>query len=375
MGQPRAYRYRMSGQAILLMGNDTFRIGERTKAVIDGLLPADQRVVGLETIDGRENGTAFQALSSVLQALRSVSLFGGNRVVWLKDATFLSERSGEEDGAGDAEKTAPVKRSLSELAALIKGGMPDGVTFLLTAPGVDKRSALFRAFDSAGSVETLEVSEKAWEAEKQVRGFLDEHIGKHRIRMSDDAKQALLRRTGADTQAVANEVAKLALYCGKDAVAVEDVVSVAVSSREAIVWDLTDAIGARNVAGAFDILRQLLFQGESPMAVIVVIEGYFRQLAVARDILDRKWAVLGGRELEWQRLGESETAYLDALGKLDLRKGHPFRAFKVAQQASRRTARDIRRCRRAILAAHERLVSSSLPQSLTLDFLLRDLLA
>ena len=371
----------MSDRAILLVGNDTFRVAEHAKTLIDGLLPADSRTVGLETVDGRvDSVAAAHAVSACLQALRSISLFGGNRVVWLKDAVFLAEKSGgerggEDDAAGDSGNPAPTRDALADLAACIKSGVPEGLTFLLTAPAIDKRSALFRAFDAAGRVENLEISGKPKEAEGQALSFLDEQLGKHRLRMPEDAKRALLARTGADTQALANEVEKLSLYSENGTVTAEDVMSVASPSREAIVWELTDAIGARNVAGAFAVLRQLLFQGESPMAVIAVIEGYFRQLAVARDILDRKWATLGGGRLEWRRLGDSETAVMDALGKTDLRKGHPFRAFKLAQQAAGRTARDIRRCRRAILSAHERLVSSSMPQPLTLDFLLRQLLA
>lgn len=364
------------------MGNDSFRMAEQAKVIVDGLLPADSRVVGLETIDGRGDANAsIQAVSASLQALRSVSLFGGNRVVWLRDATFLAaekgggERGADEEGADDVETSSPIKGVLADLAACIKSGLPDGLTFLLTAAAVDKRSALYRAFDTAGRVENLGMSEKSWEAEKQARNFLDEQIEARRLRMPEDARLALMRRAGTDTQTLANEVEKLSLYSANGSVTAADVMSVAVSSREAILWDLTDAIGARNVTVAFEVMRQLLFQRESPMAVIAVIEGYFRKLAATRDVLDRKWATLGNRELEWRQLSEAEVEMLAALGKANPRTMKPFAAFKLAQQATRRTAQNIRRCRREILAAHERLVSSTVPQALTLDFMLRQLLA
>lgn len=376
----RCYRCGMSGQAILLVGNDTFRLAERVKAVIDGQLPAESRLTGLETVDGRvESNGAAQVVSATLQALRSVSLFGGNRVVWLKDAEFLAakgpERGAEEEGDRDAAKPAAVRDVLAELASCVKSGMPDGLTFLLTASSVDKRSVLYRAFDAAGRVEAVEISEKTWEAAKQARAFMDGQIAKRGLRMSEDARQVLLERVGADTQALATEVEKLSLYAGDRMIGTDDVVAIAAPSREAIFWELTDAIGDRDVAGAFAVLRQLLFQGESPMAVIALLEGYFRQLAVARDVLDKGWATVAGRELVWRDLGESEDAVLKALGKMDLKRMNPYRAFKLAHQASRRTGDGIRRCRQAALRAHERLVSSSLPQTLTLDFLLRQLLA
>jgi DNA polymerase-3 subunit delta len=367
----------MSGRAYLLVGKDTFRMAERARVLIDGLLPADSRNVGLETIDGRvDSNSAAHVVSATMQALQTVSLFGGNRLVWLKDAVFLSEKNGgDDDSAEDLQKPAPARTALADLAAFVKRGMPEGLTFLLTATAIDKRSGLYRAFDAAGRVEILDISDKPKEAEQQARRFLDEQIGMRRLKMPEDARHALLERTGADTQALATEIEKLSIYAGGEAVTFDDVVAVAVASKETIIWELTDAIGERNVAGALGVLRQLLFQGESPMAIIAVIERYFRQLAVARDVLDRKWAKLGGRELEWRELDALESALLESTGKMDLRKMHPYRALKLAQQAARRTKQDIRRCRRAVLYAHERLVSSSQSQSLALDILLHRLLA
>jgi DNA polymerase-3 subunit delta len=309
-----------------------------------------------------------------------MSLFGSSRVVWLRDAGFLSEKGaggrGGDDEEGDAgSPSSGAKGSTSGLASWVKGGAPDGVTFIVTAPSVDRRSALYRAFEAKGEVETLAISDKPREAERQARDFVNSLMRPLGLKMSEDAIQVLLERAGTDTQTLANEMEKLSLYSGGGVITGREVRLMAAPSREAIMWQLTDAMGSRNAEEAFVVLRQLLFQGESPMAIIATIEGYFRQLAVARDVLDRGWARASGRDLVWRDLSESESATLEAAGKADLRKVHPFRAMKIAEQASRRSARDIRRCRQAALRAHERLVSSSVPQPLVLDLLVQQLLA
>lgn len=371
----------MSGRTVALLGNDAYRLESRVRELLDELVPGDARAVGLETLDGRvDGGAAVQVVSACLQALQSVSLFGGNRVVWLRDAVFLAPKSGSGSGNDDEGKSGAAKKSdakdgLAALASCVKNGIPDGVAFLLTAPDMDRRSSLYRAFDAAGQIELLQISDKPWEAEKQARAFLDERVRAQGMRISEDARRALLERTGADTLILASELEKLALYAGDRAVNSADVMVVTAASREAIVWELTDAIGERDVGGAFGVMRQLLFQGESPMALIAVLEGYFRQIAVAREVLDRKMARPGYRALEWRDLDDAESALLGALGKMDLRKMNPYRAMKLVQQASGRSAANIMRCRRAVVAAHERLVSSSVPQPLTLDLMLCQLLA
>jgi DNA polymerase-3 subunit delta len=370
----------MSGRAILIVGNDTYRVSERVKSLISELLPGGQSDVGLEVIDGRvDTASCATVVASCLNALQSMSLFGSSRVVWLKDAGFLSEKgTGDRGGDDEADAGAPssaAKGSTAAMTAWVKGGAPDGVALVVTAQSVDRRSALYKAFEAKGEVETLAISDKPREAEKQAREFIASLAGRNGLKMSGDALQALLERTGTDTQTLANEVEKLSLYSGGGVVTGRDVLLMAVPSREAMVWQLTDAMGSRNAEEAFAVLRQLLFQGESPMAIIAAIEGYLRQLAVAREILDRGWARVSGRDLAWRDLNEAESAMLDAAGKADLRKFHPFRAMKIAEQASRRSARDIRRCRQAALRTHERLVSSSLPQPLALDFLVQHLLA
>lgn len=371
----------MSGRAIFLAGNDAYHIAERAKAVVEELLPGGASDVGLEVINGRVDSAASgPVVSACLAALQSMSLFGSNRVVWLRDAAFLSEKGGGGDGAdgeggGDPAKSSGAKAGLTALAALVKAGLPDDLAFIVTAESVDRRSAFFKAFDSKGEVEQHVISEKPWEAAKQARGFVNERLRDSGLKASEDAIEVLLARAGADTQALAGEIDKLALYAGGGPVTARDAMLMVTPSREAVVWELTDAIGSRDKGTAFAVMKQLLFQGESAMAIIAAIEGYFRQLAVARDVLDRGWARVSGRELVWRSLGETETAVLDAAAKMDLRKMHPFRAFKVAEQASRRTAANIRRCRIAAVSAHEGLVSSRLPESLAMDFLLCQLLA
>ena len=125
------------------------------------------------------------------------------------------------------------------------------------------------------------------------------------------------------------------------------------------------------------VLRQLLFQRLSPIALIAGLEARFRDLLVLREALDQEWAVLSssGRQnqLTWQDLPSEVVEQYDDMRKGNPRKLNPYRASILASQAQRYSLVELEWCQRAILAAHKRLVSTGLSNALILELLVVNL--
>ena len=96
-------------------------------------LAPDADVFGLEVIDGAVDNVeaAINALQQASQALLTLPFLGGSKLVWLKNASFLADV-----GAGRSES---VTDALDTLCQVLESGLPEGVSFLLSAPLADKR--------------------------------------------------------------------------------------------------------------------------------------------------------------------------------------------------------------------------------------------
>ena len=370
-----AYRFGMAAPVHLIFGMDEFLVTSRARAIVNDLVAPESQAVGLETIDGRAGNVdeARRAVTNVLECIRTPSMFGDDRVVWFRDVNFLSDTA--------TGKSASVKEQVEKLAATIKGDLMAGLTLVISAGKVDKRYAFYKACKAVGETQEFAVSEKAYLAEREALDRAETFARKLGLRMSGNVLRAFMERVGTDTRQIVNELRKLRLYVGeRGQVNLEDIRAVVCASREAIAWDLTDAVGNRELQRSLQIVRQLLFQKESPIRLIMSLEGRMRELIVYRQALDEGWLSRqrerkGRADYKWARVPpDVEAIFSDVLGR-DPRKTHPFRVSLLAGQANRFRPAELRRCRQQILEAHEKLVSSSLGPELVLELLLVRMLA
>jgi DNA polymerase III subunit delta len=351
----------------LVFGEDEYLVSTSAKDLVDRLCPKADQAFGLEIVEARVDlvADAIAAIGRCLDGLRTLGFLGGRKVVWLRDATFL--------GSGVIGESADVKNRLDDLVKLIKAGLPQGQMLVVSALKVDGRSAFFKACQSAGNVTKFELPDKSYQLEQQARGTASDAFRKIGLSIGPDALEEFLDKTGTDTRQIVQEVEKLSVYLGdRKSVQVADVQAIVSPSREAISWDLADAVGNRDLAGTLKVLRQLLFQGENEVGLIISLENRFRDLLMYREAMDRKWLNVSGQEpwlkVEWRESPEVD-AFASALSK-DPRATNIYRAGKLVAQAKRYSRQELIRCQALTLSAHETIVSSTSAKELMLEFLL-----
>ena len=348
-----------------IYGDDEYQVASAARAVVDALVPEESRVFGLETIDAQADNVehARQIVGQVIEALQTVSLFGDERLIWMKDANMLNDSV--------VGRSAAVKELVNELAALIKDGLQDNVRLLVTSPKVDKRYAFYKACKAAGELKDFVMPEKSHKADDHARGFLSEMLGQTGLKMNGQVRDLFVEKVGTDTRQIANEVEKLAVYVNrKGDVTLEDIETIVSVSRESLSWDFADAIASRDLQRSLTVLRQLMFQGESPMGLIVGLENRFRDLLMLRHAMHQRWLRLSGgkwKKAEWD-LDADMSELLEACED-DPRKIHPFRLSLLAEQAKSFTRREIVQAQKLVFQAHRDLVSNSLPNEMLLEIL------
>jgi DNA polymerase-3 subunit delta len=349
-----------------LVFGDEYLCAQKAKQVLATLVPTGEETLGLETVDGAaENAdVALGAIRKCREALLTRGLFGGRKVVWLRDATFLA--------SNQTSLAAPVKEAVEGLVAAMRKGLPEGHALVVTATAVDRRMAFYRFCDQNGQVYEFAKPEKTHQAAKQARETAEQVLAKAGISLSEAALDLFMGRAGEDTRQIVNEVEKLSVYLGPDRkTATEaDVAAVVSPSRELPAWDLADAFGNRDLAQALRVLRQLLFQKTWPGLLLIMLQTRVRELLVYREGLDRGWISAVSRGAAWADLPEEAEKAFEAAFERDPRKLHPYAMGIRAKQAANFTMRELLVCQREVLAAHEKLVSSSTPEGWIMESVL-----
>jgi DNA polymerase III delta subunit len=353
----------VKSSAYLIYG-DEFFCEARAKEIINQLLTSEEQVMGLEAIDGMAENVdaAVTSVARCLESLRAMSIFSAKKVTFFKNVNFTSETQ--------TGKSETVKNKLAELTASIKAGIPAGQALVMTAGKVDKRQAFYKACQASCELIEFEVSEKPAQASKQACDILAGLLEESGLRMNRDVCEEFVNRVGYNSRQLSCEVQKLALYMDKPGeVTRETVREITSATRDAVAWDLTDAIGARDLTKAISILRHLLFQKENAVGIVIMIESRFRDLMLYRDGLDRRWIHSNGNAASWRIPPEAEVVFKEQLSK-DPRSVHSYRIGVLAGQAQNYKPHELKAALSAAIEAHRILVSSSISEAIVLELLL-----
>lgn len=356
----------------LIHGTDEYLVSHHSRKAVNTLCPEADQALGLETIEGdvRTVEEAIAALKTAIGALRTVGLFAGSKTVWLRDVSIFKDKV--------ISKNKEVKDLLGLLAEEIKNGLPEGQHLVVSAPGVDRRSAFYKVCQANADVEAYDLPEQNYLKEPIIRERAQKLFAKAQCRIGPAALDLFIDKVGMDTRQLVMEAEKLTLYIGdRNDITVDDVKAITSSSAEAIAWDFTDAMGERRLDEALKILRQLVFQGEAPVALIFAIENLYRNLMQFRSYMDQGWLRLSGSRgagsVQWSRDPDMDRM-LSQLPS-DPRKMHWFRVGKLAQQAKNYTAEELRVCQKRLIDTHEQLVSGSVSPEIILEMLVIKLIA
>ena len=135
------------------------------------------------------------------------------------------------------ENTGFLKSSNDELADYIKH-IPDYLVVVMVEKDVDKRNKVYKAVDSVGYICEMKPQTTAT-LEKWIAGLL----AKDNLKISREACDLILDKTGAGMDYIRQETEKLVSYCqGRDVVTVEDVEKVCATQTTSHIFDMISAI-------------------------------------------------------------------------------------------------------------------------------------
>lgn len=352
-----------------ILGTDDLKVKEAAQLLTKKLVDPENADFGLEVIEGAADNVehALRLIRNTLEALQTVPFFGGDKVVWLKGATFLTDTV-----VGRSERTL---EALEELGSVLQHGLPPDIKFILTATDVDKRRGFFNTLKKVAQLEMYDVidtSQKGWE--ELVMQLVEDRAREWNMEFEQEALMLFVMLAGEHTRQIDNELEKLDLFVGKGrAITPEDVRQIVAQTRQGIVWELGNAMAVRDLPRALNVLRLLLEQGESAIGVLLAAAvPRIRSLSQARELAENYGVKLTSSYPQYIKLLERlPEEILESIPKKKDGSGvNAYPLYMAAQEMGHYTAAELRAALEECLNANRRLVTSSLDPDVILSQLL-----
>jgi DNA polymerase-3 subunit delta len=358
-----------SGNFFAIVGSDEGMVREKALELYNQLTGGSDDGFTHEVIDGiaDNSDSAFEICSSVIQALQTIPMFGGDKVVWLRNANFLGDNV-----TGRSQRT---EAGVESLRAALEAGLPDGVKFLLTAQGVDKRRSFWKSIEKAAEVQShdrIDTSRDDWQ--DQVAALVTRRAAELGLDFEPDALEIFVMLAGEQSQQIGNELEKLDLYLGpgRRTITGDDVNRLVPLSRAAVVFEIGKAIQQGNAARAIQLIDQQLEADESAIGIMrASIIGTVRNLYLARLIIEKFKAPTGSYNAfagALNRLPEADRAWLPQ--KKDGSGVNIYPIFLAAASAANFDLEGLQHVMEATLKADQALVTTGLDHRLILHRLI-----
>jgi DNA polymerase-3 subunit delta len=347
-----------------VLGSDEAEVKRVAAELACNLTPAGAGDFGFEIIDGAADNVdqAEVRVRSAIEALQTLPFFGSSKVVWLKNVNFL--------GDDQKARSAAVQSALEELAGLIDSGFGPGVTLLVSATDLDKRRSFYKTLLKRAEVQVfdrLDSSRGGWEEE--ALEIVQHRAKKRKLRFDDGALDLFVLLTGGDTRQIENELEKIDTFLGTGRVVTIEIVRELVPlSRAGVIFELGNALAARDLQLSLKLVRRLLDQGESAIGILLVaIVPTVRNLLLAKDLMERHR--LPRLHSPFQFVSAINRLPTEATDHLPRKKDGSINGYALgiaAQQAGKFETTQLIHAMQACLAANVHLVTTQLDHELIL---------
>jgi DNA polymerase III subunit delta len=260
-----------------------------------------------------------------------------------------------------------------QLTSALEAGLPAANILVLVAETVDKRKRLYKYIEKNGVILDLAMDKGSSSAARQdqdslLRQLAEKSFASFGKKLEARALPVLLERVGFHPEAVVMESEKLALHAGENAmVTLEDLDLLLGRTREEALFELTDAVGRRDLTAvllSFNRLQESQLHG---LVIVAGLRNFLKKLLLARSFQDVPSGYRPGMAFPafqkscLPQLKESCSPWPSLLA------GHPYVIYKTFNQAEKFTGIYLRKALARLLEAEYRLKSSPLSERFILQ--------
>lgn len=361
-----------ASQVHVVLGSDDARVKEAALQIVRRLTPPDAGDFANEIIEGNADNAehAGQICARTIEALQTLPFFGGAKIVWLRAANFL--------GDSQTGRAQAAVQGFENLLDVLEAGLGPDVKFVLSANSIDKRRTAFKRLGKLAEMQVYDkpdTSKAGWE--QAVMGQAAEKARELGLTFESGALELLVQMAGDDTRQLENEIEKIDLYLGErrrcGLKTVRELVSM---SRAGVIWEIGNAIAARDLPRALDLLDVLLYQGQNAIGILLgAIVPRVRSLLIAKELASKHKIRTGNYSAfctSLEALPPAAVAHIPR--KKDGTGFNAYPVFLAVGEATKFSLEELHAGLAACLDANAKLVTTQLDAKVVLERLLVGLL-
>ncbi|MCZ2154968.1 MAG: hypothetical protein LC114_13885 [Bryobacterales bacterium] len=234
------------------------------------------------------------------ESVRTISMFGGRRLVWLKDVNFLADTV-----TGRAEGTLSCVEDLQEILETVD---PQHVAVLITASPIDRRRAFPKWCEKHGDFVLVGGGEGGATAEA-LAGIVMAEARTLGASFGPGALDLLLAKVGANTRFLIEETRKLATYAmlpgvpsdastGRVLIEERHVAELTPNVAEGDFFESAEAFFSGDLVRTLKALELHFFNGGDSRPVLGALQNRNRLLLQIRALVDAGEVRVGPRGLD-----------------------------------------------------------------------------
>jgi DNA polymerase-3 subunit delta len=278
--------------AYVFVGDEAFFRKRFRDAILEHLVPTELRDFGLFEFDLGDTD-----LAEILDRARTPSLMAPFQVFFVRGVKNLFGRA----ASANEEKLAAIEdycKSPNPDALLVFVADHISIPADVRRMEMQDKERYQRIRETMGPY--CGIVELARVEEGEAVRWISEYCGGRDVKIDADGARELVDALGGDMMMISNELEKLILYVGeKKRITLGDVETMVLAAKQRSLYELTDAISAKERVRALEVLDAILTSGDGEEAAIghiYMLAKTFRQMLVIleRNVRDQRmlWAAL-----------------------------------------------------------------------------------
>lgn len=248
-------------QIYLLFGQEAYLKKQYKERFVKAMVPEGD-TMNYSSYEGKKTD-----IKEVIDLAETLPFFSERRLIVFEDTGFF-------------------KNGGNDLADYINDGMPETTHFIFVENEVDKRSKLYKAVKAKGHIVELAVQD-----ENTLRKWVSGLVRKEKKEMAQPDIAYFLNKVGTDMENITKELEKLFCYClDRNVITREDVDAVCVTQITNHIFDMVNAVAAKDQRRALDLYYDLLALKEPPMRILSLMSKEYRDLYHVKELSRQGYA-------------------------------------------------------------------------------------
>lgn len=259
-----------------IAGSDDFLVQRAASTEWDRLCSVIGDSNSCEVIDGHAGNVdeVQKSIHQAISAIRTISLFGDRKAVWLKHVSFFADSV-----TGRAECTSKAVEHLIEVLQEVDDSM---VAVLISGAPVDRRRKAFKWLEKNGNSQIIE----AGKDDSVLVHMAQQEAARDGVTFETGSAETLVEKLNRNTRVILQETQKLVTYLHghEKKITMELIHSMVPAFGEGDFFETVEAFYSWNLEHTLEALHRHFFAGHDARPVLAALQNRNRLLIQLKSL-------------------------------------------------------------------------------------------